>query len=239
METKNKIIIAILVIVIIILSGAIISTTLFKEETKTVELFENGTTIKVPLNTTLEDKTELGITYTTDKKTMILGIDTNDFAGALVSKILSNVIVENGEKQDNGLYKLDKKSIMSIGDQLGFGYDENNISDESFVGIKHNETINQSIFIIGIDEQEILNIIDSIQWKQGTHTYSNNNTAHNTFSSTPSAGKTSSDSDDLMSTYDTSDSYDPTYDDDYYYDDSDVEYGGENSYGYEEEYIIN
>ena len=126
METKNKIIIAILVIVIIILSGAIISTTLFKEETKTVELFENGTTIEVPLDTVLKSHDEFSTIYITDKNTTIISINNNNLAGALVSKILSTTIVEAGTKQDNGLYKLDKNSVMEIGDKLGLEYDENN-----------------------------------------------------------------------------------------------------------------
>lgn len=184
MENKKLILIIALIGVLIVLSG-IIATNLLKEPTKTVELFENGTTIEVPANTTLKSHDEFSTIYLTGKNTTIIGIDNNNLAGALVSKMLSTLIVEAGAKQDNGLYKLDKNSVMEIGDKLGLGYDENNII-EGFIGIKHNNTVNQSIIIIGIDEQEILNILNSIQWKQGPPS----NTTTTAEASTTSADKT-------------------------------------------------
>lgn len=165
MEKNQKIIVVALIGIIIVLSGAIIGS-LLKEQTKTVELFENGTTIEVTANTNLTSHDEFSTTYTTGKNTTIIGIDNNNLAGALASKMLSSIIVEKGEKQDNGLYKLDKNSIMELGDQLGEGYDEKNIKDVN-VGIKHNNTVNQSIIIVGIDEQEMVNILNSVHWKQG------------------------------------------------------------------------
>lgn len=184
MENKKLILIIALIGVLIVLSG-IIATNLLKEPTKTVELFENGTTIEVPANTTLKSHDEFSTIYLTNKNTTIIGVDNNNLAGALVSKMLSTLIVEAGAKQDNGLYKLDKNSVMEIGDKLGLEYDENNIL-EGYIGIKHNNTINQSIIIIGIDEQEILNILNSIQWKQG----SPSNTTTTAEASTTSTEKT-------------------------------------------------
>ena len=165
MENIHKIIIVCLVAVILAL-GVAIGFTLMKEPVKTVELFKNGTTVEVPESTVLINKSEIGNEYQTGKNTTIIGIDNNNFAGALASKILSDAIVEVGEKQDNGLYKLDKKSIMEMGDGLGFEYDEININ-EAYIGIKHNNTVNQTVFLIGIDQQEMVNIIDSIHWKAG------------------------------------------------------------------------
>ena len=184
MENKKLIIIIALIGVIIVLSG-LITTTLLKEPTKTVELFENGTTIEVPVNTALKSHDEFSTIYITEKNTTIIGIDNNNLAGALVTQILSNVIVDAGTKQDNGLYKLDKNSVMEIGDKLGLGYDENNIL-EGYIGIKHNNTINQSIIIISADEQEIINILNSIHWKQGSPT----NATTTAESSTSSTDKT-------------------------------------------------
>ena len=165
MDKNQKIIIVALIGIIIVLSGAILGG-LLKEPSKTVELFENGTTITVSENNNLKSHDEFSTTYITDKNTTIIGVDNNNLVGALASKMLSNVIVEKGEKQENGLYKLDKNSVMEIGDQLGLGYDEKNIK-EVFIGIKHNTTVNQSIILIGIDEKEMTGILDSIHWKLG------------------------------------------------------------------------
>ncbi len=165
MENTHKIIIVALIGIIIVLSGAIAGN-LLKQPLKTVELFENGTTVEVSEDTNLKSHEEFATAYITGKNTTIFGINNNNLAGALASKMLSEIIVEKGEMQDNGLYKLDKNSIMELCDQLGQEYDEKNIK-ESFIGIKHNNTINQSIFVIGSDESEIVNIIKSIHWKLG------------------------------------------------------------------------
>ena len=165
MDNNKKIIIVALIGIIIVLSAAIIGTVM-KEQTKTVELFENGTTIEVPASTSLESHDEFSTTYITGKNTTVIGVDNNNLAGALASKILSGMLADAGERQDNGLYKLDKNSIMELGDELGLEYDENNIK-EAFVGIKHNNTVNQSIIIIGGDEQEMINIFKTIHWKAG------------------------------------------------------------------------
>jgi len=186
MNNTHKIIIACLIGVIIVLGGAIVGS-LMKEPTKTVELFENGTTIDVPASTNLTNHSAFSTTYVTSKNTTIIGVDNNNLVGALASKILSSIIVDKGEKQDNGLYKLDKTSIMELGDQLGQGYDEKNIK-EAFVGIKHNNTVNQSVIIIGSDEKEINDILNSIQWKEGTHSSATVN-ATTTDSSAPTSNE--------------------------------------------------
>lgn len=181
METNKKIIIAVLIGVIIILSGAVLGTFL-KEPVKTVELFENGTTIEVPADTNLTNKDEFSTTYLTGKNTTIIGIDNNNLVGALASRLVSEVIVTNGEKQDNGLYKFDKNSIMKIADQLGREYNADNVKDNVYINIKNNNTVNQTVIIIGIDEKEILSISDSIHWKlsNGNNINSTNTTVNST-----------------------------------------------------------
>jgi len=186
MNNTHKIIIACLIGIIIVLGGAIVGS-LMKEPTKTVELFENGTTIDVPASTNLTNHSAFSTTYVTSKNTTIIGVDNNNLVGALASKILSTIIVDKGEKQDNGLYKLDKTSIMELGDQLGQGYDEKNIK-EAFVGIKHNNTVNQSVIIIGSDEKEINDILNSTQWKESTHSSETVN-ATTTDSSAPTSNE--------------------------------------------------
>lgn len=177
MENKNKIIIVSLIGMVLILSAAIAGI-LLKEETKSVELFENGTTIQVPINTNLKSHNEFSTSYITDKNSTITGINNNNLAGALASKMLSIILVEKCEKQDNGLYKLDKNSVMEIGDQFGLEYDENNII-EGYIGIKHNNTVNQTVIIIGPDEHEIINILNSIHWKLGKQTNTSLDTTPN------------------------------------------------------------
>lgn len=165
MNNVQKIIIICLVSAIVVFSG-LIAYNLMKEPVKTVELFENGTTIEVSADTTLKSHDELGNTYVTGKNTTIIGIDDSSLAGALASKVLSELIVQNGEMQDNGVYKLDKNNVKEMADQLGLEYDEDNIK-EAFIGIKHNNTVNQSVIIISGDQQEIIDIINSIHWKKG------------------------------------------------------------------------
>lgn len=188
MNNTQKIIIACLIGIIIVLSGAILGSML-KEPVKTVELFENGTTIEVPSSTNLKSHDEFSTTYVTGKNTTIIGINNNNLVGALASKILSTIIVEKGEKQDNGLYILDENSIMELADQLGQGYDNKNIKEVK-IGIKHNNTVNQTVIIIGSDEQEINNILDSIQWKQGIQSNTLNASASEVPSSSSSDDKT-------------------------------------------------
>jgi hypothetical protein len=88
MENKQKIIIVALIGIIIVLGAAIMGT-LLKEPSKTVELFENGTTIEVSADTNLTSHDNFSSTYQTGKNTTIIGIDNNNLAGALASKILS------------------------------------------------------------------------------------------------------------------------------------------------------
>lgn len=188
MEKTQKIIIIALIAVIIALAGAI-GFSLMHEQTKTVELFKNGTTVEVPVSTNLTNQSEIGATYQTTKNTTIFSFDNSNLAGALSSKILSELLVDKGVKQDNGLYKLDKNSIMELGDQLGMEYNEKEIK-EITVGIKHNNTVNQSVIIIGVDEKEISDILNSIHWKKGESTAVNATSTEAPSSSSSSADKT-------------------------------------------------
>lgn len=188
MDNNKKIIIIALIAVIIALSGAI-AFTLMHEQTKTVELFRNGTTVDVPVSTNLTNQSEIGATYVTSKNTTISGFDNSNLAGALASSILSKLIVEHGEMQDNGLYKLDKKSIMELNDQLGQDYDEKNIR-EVLIGIKHNNTVNQSVIIAGVDEKEMTDILNSIHWKKGEQSNATNATMSEESASTSNDDKT-------------------------------------------------
>lgn len=174
METSRKILIACLIMAIIALAG-VIAFNLMHEQTKTVELFINGTTVEVPVNTNLTNQSEFSTTYVTAKNTTIIALDTNTLTGALASKILSNLIVEHGELQDNGLYKLDKNNIMEMADQLGLEHDDENIKEIS-IGLKHNNTVNQTVIIAGIDEKEIKDILSSIHWKRGESLNATNET---------------------------------------------------------------
>ena len=188
MEKTHKIIIIALIALIIALSAAI-AFNLMHEQTKTVELFKNGTTVEVPVSTNLTNQSEMGATYTTAKNTTISSFDNNDFAGALASAIISKLIVEHGEMQDNGLYKLDKKNIMELCDQLGKDYDEKKIKECS-VGIKNNNSLNQTIILVGVDEKEMTDIIDSIHWKKGEQSNVTNATMSDESASSSSDDKT-------------------------------------------------
>lgn len=188
MDKTQKIIIIALTAVIIALAGAI-AFSLMSEQTKTVELFKNGTTIEVPASTNLTNESEIGNSYTTAKHTYITGIDSSGLAGALASGILSKIAVEKGQKQDNGLYKLDKQSLMEISDAFDQEYDEKNVRDV-FVGIRHNNTVNQTVIVAGIDEKEMTDILNSIHWKKAAAQDVVNATKTEETSSTSNADKT-------------------------------------------------
>lgn len=165
MENIKKIIIITLIAVIIALSGAI-ALVMTHENTKTVEIFKNGTTIEVPASAKITEQDEFTATYRTSKNTTVFGHDTSNLTGTLASGILSKIITSKGEKQDNGLYKFNKKSLMEINNQFDMEFDEKDIT-EFYIGFKHNDTVNQTVFISGFDENEMINILESITWKQG------------------------------------------------------------------------
>ncbi|MGN0177245.1 MAG: hypothetical protein ACI389_05390 [Methanobrevibacter sp.] len=164
MDKTQKIIIICLIGLIIALTGGV-AFSLMQEPIMTIELFDKGTTVEVPESTIFKNQDECSITYLTSKNTTIMGIDKSNPAGELVSKALSN-LTKNGEKQENGLYKLDKKNMMKMADKLGKSYDKNNLKDV-YICVKNNNTINQTVIVIGIDEQEMTTILDSIHWKRG------------------------------------------------------------------------
>ena len=165
MERIYKIIIICLVAAIIAIGGAI-AMTLMKEPVKTVELFENGTTVEVPETAKLQANNATANTYLTDKNTTVMGIDNADPAGAALSMVISKAIADKGVRMGNGLYKLDKKSLMELSDEFALGYDEKSV-EGVVVGVMHNNTINQSVIVFGSDEKEMVSVLDSIQWKKG------------------------------------------------------------------------
>lgn len=165
MENIKKIIIITLIAVIIALSGAI-ALVMTHENTKTVEIFKNGTTIEVPASAKITEQDEFTATYRTAKNTTVFGHDTSNLTGTLASGILSKIITGKGEKQDNGLYKFNKKSLMEINNQFDMEFDEKDIT-EFYIGFKHNDAVNQTVFISGFDEKEMTDILESITWKQG------------------------------------------------------------------------
>ena len=76
-------------------------------------------------------------------------------------------LIQESSNMENGYYKIDKDSARIIADKLGTGYSESNLK-EGYVKIINNESLSQSIIIIGNDKAEIEKMVNSIVWKEVT-----------------------------------------------------------------------
>ena len=148
--------------IIVLLSG-LIATELINNDYKTVELFKNSTRIIVPSETNLVSHDDFSTTYNSTHST-IIGINTHDPAGALAAQISSNIIIDSANFE-NGIYHINKDGIRVLGDKTGLGVNEDKLKD-CYVKILINTTVNQTIFIIGDNINEVNKIAGSVQWKK-------------------------------------------------------------------------
>ena len=172
----KKIIIAIILAVDIVGSAAAyVAYDMMTYEKKTVEIFENGTTMVVPATLELTNRSDISVNFDDPENTThIIGfrydddstyLNLNAFAEALVDSAIHN-LTDKAELQDNGVFKLTADERKKLAAQMGTNTkDKNNVSD-LYIGVLKNETLNQTIIIASENEQYVVDMMDSVKWKK-------------------------------------------------------------------------
>lgn len=174
MDKKNIIIIA-LIVLIVAAVGAFALFSMNNYEKKTVEIFENGTTMVVPAGLELTNKSEMSVNFDDedDYNTHILAfrfddeenfLDINSIGENIVDSFIKE-ITDNAELQDNGVFKLPFKERKKLAAQFGTNVKGNNSGADIYIGVLKNDTLNQTIIIISENEQYVEDMMDSIEWK--------------------------------------------------------------------------
>ena len=244
----KKIIIAIVLAVVIVGSAAAyVAYDMMTYEKKTVEIFENGTTMVVPATLELTNRSDISVNFDDPENTThIIGfrydddstyLNLNAFAEALVDSAIHN-LTDKAELQDNGVFKLTADERKKLAAQMGTNTkDKNNVSD-LYIGVLKNETLNQTIIIASENEQYVVDMMDSVKWKKplkasaddGTNTKSQTTKTDEELDNETEDTSTESDVsvDNNEADY-SDDEYDDSYyeDDDSYYEDEEVTYGDE------------
>ena len=172
----KKIIIALVLSVVIIGSAAAyVAYDMMTYEKKTVEIFENGTTMVVPATLELTNRSDISVNFDDKENTThIVGfrydddssyLNLNAFAESLIDSYIHN-LTDKAELQDNGVFKLSAEDRKKLAAQMGTNTkDKNNVSD-LYIGILKNDTLNQTIIIASENEQYVVDMMDSVKWKK-------------------------------------------------------------------------
>lgn len=250
----KKIIIALVLAVVIVGSAAAyVAYDMMTYEKKTVEIFENGTTMVVPATLELTNRSDISVNFDDKENTThIVGfrydddstyLNLNSFAEALVDSAIHN-LTDKAELQDNGVFKLTADERKKMAAQMGTNTkNKDNVSD-LYIGILKNDTLNQTIIIASENEQYVEDMMNSVIWKKPLKV--SEDTETNTESKTTKTDEeVDNDTEDTSTESDVStgnneedysdDEYDDSYyedeHDDSYYEEDEGDYGGEsNSY---------
>ena len=250
----KKIIIALVLAVVIVGSAAAyVAYDMMTYEKKTVEIFENGTTMVVPATLELTNRSDISVNFDDKENTThIVGfrydddstyLNLNSFAEALVDSAIHN-LTDKAELQDNGVFKLTADERKKMAAQMGTNTkNKDNVSD-LYIGILKNDTLNQTIIIASENEQYVEDMMNSVIWKKplkvsGDAETSTESKTTKTDEEVDNETEDTSTESDVSTGNNEEDYSDDEYDDSYYedeYDDSYYEedegdYGGEsNSY---------
>ena len=216
MDKKNIIIIA-LIVLIVAAVGAFALFSMNNYEKKTVEIFDNGTTMVVPAGLELTNKSDMSVNFDDDEdyNTHIVAfrfddednfLDINSLAENMVDSAIKE-ITDNAELQDNGVFKLPFEERKKIAAQLGNNVKGNNSGKDIYIGVLKNDTLNQTIIIMSENEQYVEDMMNSVEWKAPLKAAVNDT---DSVAATPSVNS----SDDDNDTSDLEDSDDSTVDDD-------------------------
>ena len=237
----KKIIIAIVLAVVIVGSAvAYVAYDMMTYEKKTVEIFENGTTMVVPATLELTNRSDISVNFDDKENTThIVGfrydddstyLNLNAFAEALVDSAIHN-LTDKAELQDNGVFKLTADERKKLAAQMGTNTkDKNNVSD-LYIGVLKNETLNQTIIIASENEQYVVDMMDSVKWKKPLKASADDGTSTRS-KTTKSDEELDNETEDTTIESDVSadnsevDYSDDEYDDSYY-EDEEVTYGDE------------
>ena len=237
----KKIIIAIVLAVVIVGSAAAyVAYDMMTYEKKTVEIFENGTTMVVPATLELTNRSDIAVNFDDKENTThIVGfrydddssyLNLNAFAESLIDSYIHN-LTDKAELQDNGVFKLSAEDRKKLAAQMGTNTkDKNNVSD-LYIGILKNDTLNQTIIIASENEQYVVDMMDGVKWKKPLKASGDDGTSTKT-KTTKTDEELDNDTEDTSTESDVStdnneaDYSDDEYDDSYYEDDG-VTYGDE------------
>ena len=172
----KKIVIGLVLAIIVAGAGAAyVALDMMTYEKKTVEIFENGTSMVVPATVELTNKTE-GIVTFEDKEntTHIVGfryddsenfLNVNGIIESLVDQYIHNV-TDKAELQDNGVFKLSGEERKKLAAQSGTNIKDKDDPKDAYIGILKNESLNQTIIIVSENEQYVVDMMESIEWKK-------------------------------------------------------------------------
>ena len=246
----KKIIIAIVLAVVIVGSAAAyVAYDMMTYEKKTVEIFENGTTMVVPATLELTNRSDISVNFDDKENTThIVGfrydddstyLNLNAFAEALVDSAIHN-LTDKAELQDNGVFKLTADERKKMAAQMGTNTkNKDNVSD-LYIGILKNDTLNQTIIIASENEQYVEDMMNSVIWKkplkvsEDTETSTKSKTTK-TDEEVDNETEDPSTESDVSTDHNEEDYSDDEYDDSYYedeyddsyYEDEEVTYGDE------------
>ena len=172
---NKKIIIGlVLAIVIACAATAYIALDMMDYEKKTVEIFENGTSMEVPATLELTNRTEDIVNFDDKENTThIVGfryddsenfLNINGIVESIVDEYIHNV-TDKAELQDNGVFKLSADQRKKIAAQSGINIKDKDDAKDLYIGILKNESLNQTIIVVSENEQYVVDMMDSIEWK--------------------------------------------------------------------------
>ena len=199
---NKKIIIGlVLAIVIACAATAYIALDMMDYEKKTVEIFENGTSMEVPATLELTNRTEDSVNFDDKENTThIVGfryddsenfLNINGIVESIVDEYIHNV-TDKAELQDNGVFKLSADQRKKIAAQSGINIKDKDDTKDLYIGILKNESLNQTIIVVSENEQYVVDMMDSIEWKASSKESVNNETVTEDNTNAPTNNPTKS-----------------------------------------------
>lgn len=192
---KKIIIGLILAIVIAGSAAAYVAFDMMNYEKKTVEIFENGTSIVVPATLELTNRTEDAVTFEDKENTTHIAgfryddsdnfLNVNGIIESMIDEYIHNA-TDKAELQDNGVFKLSGEQRKKIAAQRGTNTKDKKEVNDLYIGILKNESLNQTIIITSENEQYVVDMMDSVVWKKSpkesveAETVTSNNTTKTT-----------------------------------------------------------
>ena len=171
----KKIIIGLVLAIVIAGSvAAYVALDMMSYEKKTVEIFENGTSMVVPATVELTNRTNDTVNFDDEENTThIMGfryddsdnfLNVNALAEAIVDSFIKNA-TDKAELQDNGVFKLSGDERKKIAAQSGTNIKDKGEVADLYIGVLKNESLNQTIIIMSENEQYVVDMMESVEWK--------------------------------------------------------------------------
>lgn len=172
---NKKIIIGLVLAIVVAGVAAYVALDMVSYEKKTVEIFENGTTMVVPATLELTNRTEDAVNFNDKENTThIVGfkyddkdnvLNVNGIIESIVDSYIHN-ITDKAELQDNGVFKLSGDERKKLAAQMGTNTKDKGDVSDVYIGILKNESLNQTIIIVSENEQYVVDMMDSVEWKE-------------------------------------------------------------------------